>query len=70
MDWQNIQSFPTWQTSEHQNQMFILVFKEVANILIAQKEEQQKSNSFHVLWVQTIQYELGEDIPSFPQWQN
>jgi len=40
MDWQNIQSFPTWQTSEHQNQMFILVFKEVANTLIAQKEEQ------------------------------
>lgn len=36
MAWQNIQSFLTWRTGERQTQMSILLFKEVANTLIAQ----------------------------------
>lgn len=46
MFWQNIQSFSTWLTNEHQNQMFIWHFKEVANTLSTQLAKVTEINVF------------------------
>jgi len=67
MVWQNIQSFPTWQTGEHQNQMFIPMFQRSSKYTLRNEQKQQKSNSLHcTVDTKKIKYEVGEDMSSFP----
>lgn len=72
MVWQNIQSFPTWQSGEHQNQMFIPTFQRSSKYTYCTTSKSNRNQIlFTVPWIQKkIKYEVGEDMSSFPQWQS
>lgn len=73
MVWQNIQSFTTWQTGEHQNQMFILMFQRSSIYTYC---TMSRSNRNKILFTvlcgseKKIKYEVKEDMSSFSQQQS